>query len=105
MDTAAIEYWSEGYLSGLAAGSYHDVIGQFRREDLAAWLTRYCTANPQTRIPLAIHALGRIGKLVLLAVALALTLSMTGCAATGPGAPLNSHGVDYYPAFNSVDVK
>ena len=36
MDTAAIEYWSEGYLSGLAAGSYHDVIGQFRREDLAA---------------------------------------------------------------------
>jgi hypothetical protein len=46
-----------------------------------------------------------IGKLVLLAVALALTLSMTGCAATGPGAPLNSHGVDYYPAFNPLDPK
>ena len=28
-----------------------------------------------------------IGRLVLLAVALALTLSMTGCAATGPRAP------------------
>jgi hypothetical protein len=41
---------------------------------------------------------------VLLAVALALTLSMTGCAATGPGAPLSSHGVDYYPSFNPVDV-
>ena len=34
------------------------VIGQFRHEDLAAWLTRYCAANPQTRLPLAIHALG-----------------------------------------------
>jgi hypothetical protein len=45
-----------------------------------------------------------IGKLVLLAVALALTLSVTGCAATGPGAPLSSHGVDYFPAFNPVDV-
>jgi hypothetical protein len=45
-----------------------------------------------------------IGRLLLLAVALALTLSMTGCAATGPGAPLNSHGVDYYPAFDPVDV-
>jgi hypothetical protein len=44
-----------------------------------------------------------IGKLVLLAVALALTLSMAGCAATGPGAPHNSHGVDYYPAFNPLD--
>jgi hypothetical protein len=57
-DKAAIEYWAEGYLSGLAAGSHHDVIGQFRHEDLAAWLTRYCTANPQTPLPLAINALG-----------------------------------------------
>jgi hypothetical protein len=57
-DKAAIEYWSEGYLSGLAAGSHHDVIGQFRHEDLAAWLTRYCTANPETPLPLAINALG-----------------------------------------------
>ena len=58
VDTAAIEYWSDGYLSGLAASSHHDLIGQFRREDLVAWLTRYCTANPKTRLPLAIHALG-----------------------------------------------
>jgi hypothetical protein len=58
VDTAAIEYWSDGYLSGLAAGSHHDLIGQFRREDLVAWLTRYCAANPRTRLPLAIHALG-----------------------------------------------
>jgi hypothetical protein len=35
-DKAAIEYWVEGYLSGLAAGSHHDVIGQFRRDALAA---------------------------------------------------------------------
>jgi hypothetical protein len=41
-----------------------------------------------------------IGKLVRLAVALALTLAMTGCAATGPGSPLSSHGVDYAPSFN-----
>ena len=58
-DKAAIEYWAEGYLSGLAAGSHHDVIGQFRREELGAWLDRYCTANPQTPLPLAINALGR----------------------------------------------
>ena len=58
MDTAAIEYWSEGYLSGLAAGSHHDVIGQFRREALAGWLDRYCTANPQTPLPAAVNALG-----------------------------------------------
>ena len=58
-DKAAIEYWTEGYLSGLAAGSHNDVIGQFRREALAAWLDRYCTANPQTPLPLAINALGR----------------------------------------------
>ena len=41
-----------------------------------------------------------IGKLALLAVAFALTLSMTGRAATGPGVPLSSHGVDYAPSFN-----
>jgi hypothetical protein len=57
-DKAAIEYWSEGYLSGLAAGSHHDVIGQFRRDELVAWLDRYCTANPQTPLPHAINALG-----------------------------------------------
>ena len=38
-------------------------------------------------------------KLVLLAVALALALSVMGCAATGSG-PLSSHGVDYAPSFN-----
>jgi hypothetical protein len=59
MDKAAIEYWTEGYLSGLAAGSHHDVIGQFRRDALAAWLDRYCTANPQTPLPAAVNALGR----------------------------------------------
>jgi hypothetical protein len=58
VDRAAVEYWAEGYLSGLAAGSHHDVIGQFRHEDLAAWLTRFCTANPQTPLPAAINALG-----------------------------------------------
>ncbi len=57
-DKAAIEYWVEGYLSGLAAGSKHDVIGQFRRDALAAWLDRYCTANPQTKLPAAVNALG-----------------------------------------------
>jgi hypothetical protein len=57
-DKAAVEYWAEGYLSGLAAGSHHDVIGQFRRDALAGWLDRYCTANPQTPLPLAINALG-----------------------------------------------
>ena len=57
-DKAAIEYWGEGYLSGLAAGSKHDVIGQFRRDALAAWLDRYCTANPQTKLPAAVNALG-----------------------------------------------
>jgi hypothetical protein len=58
VDTAAVEYWAEGYLSGLAAGSRHDVIGKFRHEDLAAWLTQYCTANPATPLPEAIVALG-----------------------------------------------
>jgi hypothetical protein len=57
-DQAAIEYWVEGYLSGLAAGSHHDVIGAFRRDALAAWLDRYCTANPQTPLPAAVNALG-----------------------------------------------
>lgn len=57
-DTAAIEFWAEGYLSGLAAGSRHDIIGAFRREQLAAWLTQYCTANPKTPLPEAIVALG-----------------------------------------------
>jgi hypothetical protein len=36
-----------------------------------------------------------IRKLALLVV----ILSMTGCAAAGPG-PLASHGVDYAPSFN-----
>jgi hypothetical protein len=38
-----------------------------------------------------------IGRLVLLAAALALVLAAMGCAATGP---LSSHGVDYAPSFN-----
>jgi hypothetical protein len=59
VDKAAVEYWAEGYLSGLAAGSHHDVIGQFRREELVAWLDHYCIANPQTPLPAAINALGR----------------------------------------------
>jgi uncharacterized protein YceK len=51
---------------------------------------------------MTMEAIG-ISKLVLMAVALALTLAMMGCAplasATGPG-PLSSHGVDYAPSFN-----
>ena len=58
IDKAAVEYWVEGYLSGLAAGSHHDVIGQFRRDALATWLDSYCTANPQTPLPAAVNALG-----------------------------------------------
>lgn len=58
-DKAAVEYWVEGYLSGLAAGSHHDVIGQFRRDALAGWLDRYCGTNPQTPLPAAVNALGR----------------------------------------------
>jgi hypothetical protein len=58
VDTAAIEYWAEGYLSGLAAGSRHDVIGAFRHDALATWLTNYCTANPTTPLPEAIVNLG-----------------------------------------------
>jgi hypothetical protein len=58
-DKAAIEYWVEGYLSVLAAGGQHDVIGAFRRDALAGWLDRYCEGNPQTKLPLAVNALGR----------------------------------------------
>jgi hypothetical protein len=58
-DREIIQYWVEGYISGLAAGSRHDVLGQFQLKDLGAWLDRYCAANPQTKLPLAIHALGR----------------------------------------------
>jgi hypothetical protein len=56
---AAIKFWSEGYLSGLAAGSGHDIIGLFRSDVLVAWMDKYCGANPQTHLPLAINALGR----------------------------------------------
>jgi hypothetical protein len=41
-----------------------------------------------------------IGRLVWLAVALALALSTMGCA-TGP---LSSHGADYIPAFDTPDM-
>ncbi len=58
VDKAAVEYWAEGYLSGLAAGSRHDVIGKFRTKDLGTWLTTYCTANPGTKLQDAIQALG-----------------------------------------------
>ena len=33
--------------------------GQFQLRDLGAWLDRYCAANPQTKLPLALNALGR----------------------------------------------
>jgi hypothetical protein len=59
IDKASIQYWAEGYISGLAAGSRHDVLGAFRLEDLGAWLDRYCTANPQVKLPQAVNALGR----------------------------------------------
>jgi hypothetical protein len=58
-DREIIQYWAEGYISGLAAGSQHDVLGAFQLHDLGAWLDRYCAANPQTKLPLALHALGR----------------------------------------------
>jgi hypothetical protein len=58
-DKEGIQYWAEGYISGLAAGSHHDILGNFRLQDLGAWLDRYCAANPQTKLPLALHALGR----------------------------------------------
>jgi hypothetical protein len=37
-------------------------------------------------------------RLVPLVVALALSLAVVGCAASGP---LGSHGVDYIPAFDA----
>ena len=58
-DREIIQYWAEGYISGLAAGSHHNILGQFRLPDLGAWLDRYCAANPQVKLPLAINALGR----------------------------------------------
>jgi hypothetical protein len=58
-DTEGIQYWAEGYLSGLAAGSRHNILGAFRLTDLGAWLDRYCAANPQTKLPRALNALGR----------------------------------------------
>ncbi|HEX3350542.1 MAG TPA: hypothetical protein VHS58_20830 [Acetobacteraceae bacterium] len=57
MDKAAVEFWVEGYLSGLAAGSQTHVVEAFRHDALAAWLDRYCTTNPQTKLPLAANAL------------------------------------------------
>ena len=59
MDREIIQYWAEGYISGLAAGTHHDILGNFRLADLGAWLDRYCAANPQTKLPVALHALGR----------------------------------------------
>ncbi|MBV9250901.1 MAG: hypothetical protein JO227_16845 [Acetobacteraceae bacterium] len=58
-DREIIQYWAEGYISGLAAGSHHNVLGAFKLADLAAWMDRYCAANPQTKLPVAINALGR----------------------------------------------
>jgi hypothetical protein len=46
-----------------------------------------------------IEAVG-LRNLVVLAAALALALSMTGCAAPGAAGPVSSHGVDYAPSFN-----
>ena len=40
-------------------------------------------------------------KLALFAAALALALSVTGCAAGSAPGPITSHGVDYIPAFDS----
>ena len=59
IDKEGIQYWAEGYISGLAAGSHHDILGNFRVEDLGKWLDRYCAANPTTKLPLALNALGR----------------------------------------------
>ena len=58
-DKATIQFWAEGYISGLAAGSRHNVLGNFRLEDLGAWMDRYCAANPQLKLNLALNALGR----------------------------------------------
>ncbi len=59
IDKEGISYWAEGYISGLAAGSRHDVLGQFQLRDHGAWMDRYCAANPQTQLPQALNALGR----------------------------------------------
>ena len=59
IDKEGIQYWAEGYLSGLAAGSRQNVLGNFRLQDLGAWLDRYCAANPPTKLPLALNDLGR----------------------------------------------
>ena len=59
IDKEGIQYWAEGYLSELAAGSRNDILGNFRLQDLGVWLDRYCAANPQTKLPLALNALGR----------------------------------------------
>jgi hypothetical protein len=59
IDREGIQYWAEGYISGLAAGSRHDVLGSFQLKDLGAWMDRYCAANPQTKLPEALNALGR----------------------------------------------
>ena len=59
IDREGIQYWAEGYISGLAAGSRHNVLGAFRLADLGAWLDRYCATNPQVKLPLALNALGR----------------------------------------------
>jgi hypothetical protein len=58
-DKEAIQYWAEGYISGLASGTHHDVLGGFQLQDLGAWLDRYCAANPRADMPVALHALGR----------------------------------------------
>jgi hypothetical protein len=58
-DKEGIQYWAEGYISGLAAGSHHDILGAFHLSDLAAWMDRYCAQNSQTKLPLALNDLGR----------------------------------------------
>jgi hypothetical protein len=40
---------------------------------------------------------GAFGRLVLLAIMVAIALGATGCAS----GPLGSHGVDYIPAFDT----
>lgn len=59
IDREGIQYWAEGYVSGLAAGSRHDVLGKFQLHDLGAWVDRYCASNPQIKLPQALNALGR----------------------------------------------
>ena len=59
VDREIIQYWAEGYISGLASGTRHDILGEFRLQDLGAWLDRYCAANPSEKMPMALHALGR----------------------------------------------